>query len=84
MRTSASKAIMDATGEKSERRQLTQWDAIKLRRFKRAVESAKSIGKRDFMFDGFEFDVGHAGYLVEFLELKFANDQRLYKAIFGG
>jgi hypothetical protein len=42
-----------------------------LRRFKMAYREACRVGVRTFKFDGNEFDVGYAHYLIEYLNIRF-------------
>lgn len=55
------------------REALAIWDRPKLERFKKALEAARPNGRDSaFQFDGADFLVSYAGYLVEYLEGKLA------------
>lgn len=43
------------------------WTPEMLARFKKAHAKAKAAGNDKFIFDGHEFIVGYAGFLIEFL-----------------
>jgi hypothetical protein len=47
------------------------FDEDKLSNFKRAYNNAKKEGKDIFIFDGNEFVLGYAKYMIEYLEGKF-------------
>lgn len=44
------------------------WDRPKLARFRRAYRAAVAAAAPTFRFDGNEFVVGYAKYLIEYLE----------------
>jgi len=48
------------------------WTAPMLARFKRAYSKALNAKAGSFTFDGNEFVVGYAKYLIEYLEGRFA------------
>lgn len=51
---------------------VVEWDKVKLEKFKAAYERAKLNPLTDvFSFDGHEFVLGYAKYLVQYLEEKF-------------
>lgn len=47
------------------------WTAAKLKRFKNAYLAAVQYKLEEFEFDGDDYVVGYAKYLIEFLETKF-------------
>jgi len=47
------------------------WDRAKLSRFKRMYARAKALPVESFVFDGHEFLVSYAGYLIQYLEGRF-------------
>jgi len=44
------------------------WDRAKLERFKQAYKKAVDARSDTFTFDGHDFVVGYAKYLIEYLE----------------
>jgi len=52
-----------------------EWTPEKLKRFKTAFSQAQEIEKKtgedEFEFDGFEFVLGYAKYLIEYLDQRF-------------
>jgi hypothetical protein len=54
---------------------IMQWDRAKLARFKTALEIERPYGRDHvFSFDGADFLVAYAEYLVEYLEGQFRPD----------
>ena len=53
-------------------RKMINWTPEMARRFKRTYEEAKRVkgGKETFMFDGNEFVLDYAKYLIEYLEMQ--------------
>lgn len=49
---------------------MIEWTKPLLRRFKDAVHEATTSGKESLVFDGHEFLVSYAKYLIEYLEMK--------------
>lgn len=47
------------------------WSKPKLKRFKTAYQHAKDKELADFTFEGSEFDLKYAKYLIEYLEEHF-------------
>ena len=52
------------------------WDRPMLERLKKALDVAVVTGKDTFMFEGNEFVVAYAKYLIEYLETKLPPDNR--------
>lgn len=51
------------------------WTLPMLKRFKRAYKLAKMKAEDPFMFDGNEFVISYAKYLIEYLDSKFGGDK---------
>lgn len=49
-------------------RETIEWDPPKLARFKKVYAEARDRRLDTFMFDGHEFVIGYAEYLIEYLE----------------
>jgi hypothetical protein len=49
------------------------WNPEKLRRLKREYNKHKDDKDKIFKFDGYDFLVGYAKYLIEYLEGRFKN-----------
>ena len=52
---------------------LIEWNREKLERFKRACAEARAAGmtgKESILFEGYEFVLDYAKYLIEYLETK--------------
>lgn len=45
-----------------------QWNRAKLKRLKQACDDAAQAGADQFKFDGYDFIVSYARYLIEYLE----------------
>ena len=57
----------------SEGHVMIEWDRDKLSRFRAAVLQAKARNNDQFRFEGHEFVVGYAEYLIEFLDDRLAH-----------
>lgn len=53
------------------------FDRPKLAKLKREYAKAKEAGREQFTFDGSEFLVSYAKYLIEYLETQFSEDPTL-------
>jgi hypothetical protein len=53
-------------------RKMIQWSPEKLQKLKVAYCAAKDQGKKSFLFNGDEFVVDYAKYLIEYLEGEFS------------
>ena len=49
---------------------LIEWNREKLERFKRAHRISRATNKQTFTFEGYEFVLDYAKYLIEYLETK--------------
>ena len=50
---------------------LVEFDPTKMKTFKAVYVAAEQAGRASFNFDGHEYLVTYAKYLIEFLELEF-------------
>lgn len=50
------------------------FDSAMLKRFKAAYQIARKVGEHSFTFEGNEYLVSYAKYLIEYLELVFRTD----------
>lgn len=53
---------------------MISWDRPMLERLKKAYDVARVTAKDTFMFEGNEFVIGYAKYLIEYLETKLPPD----------
>lgn len=55
----------------SDDRPVIRWTTDKLAKFAQTAAVAQAKDQKQFVFDGYDFDLGYAKYLIEYLNSQF-------------